>query len=84
MNVISVKRVKIRKPRQCFGCLRKYPVTTEMECSVSFDSGKIYSCYICKQCREFIDTLSPDELEDGFYEGDLLNYEEYRIKITGE
>ena len=52
-----------------------------METVTCVDSGEIYKAYWCNECIEFMDTLDMWETEDGFAEGDLLNYEEYNDRI---
>lgn len=82
MYNISHKKVKTRKPHICHGCVRLFPKNTEMIYSTSVDSSQISSVYWCNDCEEFLSSLPMEEQREEFYEGDLLNYEEYRAKLN--
>jgi len=84
MYNINYKTVKTNKPHICHGCMRLFPAKTDMDYSTSVDCGQISSVYWCRDCADFIDTLPRDEQSEEFYEGDLLNYEEYRNKLFPE
>ena len=81
MEAIHSKEVKIRKDRRCWGCKRVYAKGTEMKTVTCVDGGEINKAYWCNECVEFMNTLDYWEKEDGFAEGDLLNYEEYNNRI---
>ena len=81
MQVMHSKKVKIRKERRCWGCIRVYKKGSEMEVVTCVDSGQINKAYWCDECIEFMGTLDRCETEEGFGEGDLLNYEEYNDRI---
>ena len=82
MGHIKTTEVITRKEHRCWGCMRTFPAKTIMEVSVCVDAGELLRTYTCKDCSDFIQTLDAYELEDGFCEGDLLNYDEYRDKIN--
>ena len=71
MNVISSKKVKIRKPHNCWGCTTLYEPPAEMEVSVSVDGGTIMSAYWCESCQEIMDNMDSFDLQDGFDYGEL-------------
>ena len=81
MDIIADKYVVTRKPHRCWGCMRIFPVKTNMRYSVSVDGGIITGCYWCKDCDDFGKTLDYDETQDGFAMGEFLNYPEYRDKV---
>lgn len=81
MDIIQSKKVKIKKDRRCWGCLRIYKKGAEMETVTCVDAGEINKAYWCTDCIDFMNTLEYWGKEDGFAEGDLLNYEEYNDKI---
>ncbi len=77
MTQLSLKTVKIRKPHKCWGCIKEFSIGTEMIYNVSVDQGEFSSTYWCVECNEFLSTLESWQTEDGFFFGDLLNFEEY-------
>ena len=81
-QIIITKDVITRKEHSCWGCMRTFPAKTKMEVSVCVDDGALLRTYHCKDCRDFMNTLDPYDLEYGFCEGDLLNYEEYAEKLN--
>lgn len=83
MDVIGSRNVSTRKEHICWGCSRKFPAGMKMRVVTCADAGRISTAYWCKSCCDFMDTLPSYETEDGFGPGDLLNYDEYRMKIKG-
>lgn len=81
MDQLTLKTVKTRKPHKCWGCTKEYPAGTEMTYSVSVDQGEFSAAYWCEKCEDFMRTLEPWQLEDGFNFGDLLNFEEYEDEL---
>ena len=77
MTQLTLKTVKIRKPHKCWGCTKEYPVGTKMNYSVAVDQGEFSYSYWCEECNDFLSTLESWQTEDGFFFGDLLNFEEY-------
>ena len=77
MTQLTLKTVKIRKPHKCWGCTKEYPVDTKMTYSVAVDQGEFSYSYWCEECNDFLSTLESWQTEDGFFFGDLLNFEEY-------
>ena len=81
MNLIKEKKVITRKPRRCWGCTRLFSEKTKMHFVVSVDCGEISNAYWCEDCQDFMSTLHPDDCQDGFAMGELLNYDEYKKHI---
>ena len=78
MNVIAETKVKIRKPRHCWGCKTEYPQGTLMNRVVSVDGGNIQSAYWCKTCDDYLAKHRHDiDFDNGFDYGDLLNFDDY-------
>ncbi len=81
MEVLEQKTVAIRKPHNCWGCRRLFPIKTEMEVIVNADSGRLVRTYWCGDCQKFMATLAHWQVEDGFDYGGLLEFEEYKAAI---
>ena len=81
---ISSNIVKTRKAHNCWGCMRTFPPKTEMEVVVSKSYGELTRCYWCSDCQEFLKKIPHIEKVDGFFFGDLLEWEEYRIYIEAK
>jgi hypothetical protein len=76
--ILSERNVKTRKEHKCFGCARKMPVGTQMQCTTSPDMGKLITTYWCKTCQEYWkEYMQPD---DEIAQGDLR----YEDKETWE
>ena len=52
-----------------------------MQCVTSIDAGETGRAYWCKDCQDYMAGLDYWETADGFCEGDLLNYDDYREQI---
>jgi len=78
---MNEKIVKIRKPRQCHGCLEKYPVGTKMEHGVHFGEGTAYSVYFCLECVDMIKIIPRDFFQDGIFEGDITEWVLYEFGV---
>jgi len=88
MDILSNQLVKIRKPRQCFGCLRKFEIGTQMRRQVNIFDGEIGTVYSCETCdtlmsnykKEFI-----DESEGVFPECCIQErYSDFKVKNPEE
>lgn len=79
MNTVSVKKVKIRKAHNCWGCARSFPAGTEMEVQTQAEHT-IYSTYWCDCCIEY---MGQDQslYDDGIEYGGLLNNPEYEQRL---
>ena len=73
------KIVKIRKPRQCHGCLCKYPVGTKMEHGVHFGEGTAWSIYFCLECVDVIKIIPSSSIPEGIEEGDVEEWVQYEF-----
>ena len=83
MNFVSTAKVKIRKPRKCWGCTRTFPIGAVMERNTYADGRQISSSYWCSDCQEYI-SKNPDGDwvdEDGMEFGSLLNDQEYEKRL---
>lgn len=65
------KRVKIRKPHSCEGCLSKHEPGEELEYNAGMFDGEMQSYYLCDDCREFIDNDEGWNSDEGFSPGDI-------------
>ena len=65
---IGTKRVKVRKERQCFGCLRIFASGTEMEKTTSVQDCRFCHCYLCAVCEKYCAEIMGSEM---FGEGEL-------------
>jgi len=85
IEIIEQKKVVTKKEHQCLGCLRKYPLGTEMQSTTAVDDN-LYHYHLCQECLDFLDTLPMFERNEDFCEGDLLENENYpnREKIRDE
>ena len=82
-TVLQNKKVTIRKPHRCWGCLREFPSKTEMIMNVTVDTVP-FTSYWCKTCEKIIHDIGWDEFEDGIGKGELIdNYPDY-YKEGGE
>ena len=68
MGRICEKDVRIRKPRNCFGCLRRLKAGDRGHIQTNTEEGKIYSITLCADCKTKIGEMHCD---DEFYEGEL-------------
>ena len=46
-----VKRVRTRKPHDCWGCASRFPAGSELDAVTSADGGKIFTTYWCDVCQ---------------------------------
>lgn len=67
-KILSTRESTIRKDRCCFGCAREFPKGTKMFVEAIADGGSVWSCYLCRTCKEIVSHLAWDD-EFGF--GDL-------------
>ena len=82
MDQLTLKVVKIRKPHNCWGCTKEFPIGTEMTNSVTVDQGEFSSTYWCEECVEIMNDLE-DWNDDGFLFGELRrNYEEDNNEVS--
>jgi hypothetical protein len=77
MNTLSEKKIKTRKEHTCWGCVKTIPIGSNITAEVGTDGGKIATVYWCNTCLKFLDSLEAWQKEDGFFQGDLLNYDNY-------
>ena len=62
MDVLRSENVKIRKPRSCFGCGKRFDVGSTLSCTTCVDGGEIMSTYMCLECVDYIN--EHDEIRD--------------------
>ncbi|MBP7075096.1 MAG: hypothetical protein KBA81_06910 [Rhabdochlamydiaceae bacterium] len=72
--------VHIRKPRQCFGCLKKIAIGSLMNCQTSKDCGQIFNTYVCEECLKIPskiigEVFAEDFLDEGY--ANILREEGY-------
>lgn len=69
MTILKDKIVTIKKSRQCFGCLRKFPIGHKMHSIAGKDSDFWY-VHECRTCYMIIPYLECDS--DGYEEGCVI------------
>lgn len=74
---IGEKRVRIKKVRKCWGCNQKYAKGSFMISATTKDIT-IDHTYWCIVCDDFIKTLTRENLECGFFRGDMWEYPNYK------
>lgn len=76
-QIITERTVVTRKPHRCHGCAHKFEAKTQMVYTAESNEGDFCDFYWCMRCHEFLKTLTGDDIGDGFYMGDLLNFDNY-------
>ena len=72
MRTLLTQKVKTRKDRQCFACLRKFKAGTKMTTqTVVNDDGDIYTLHYCDTCDQLMANFKDSFLDndDLFQEG---------------
>ena len=85
MDELRNKKVKLRKPRRCWCCAKRFEVGKELTHTVTVDSGQFYSTYWCPVGLNYFTTCDRYELWDGFDYGEiaeLIRDRDYRPKET--
>jgi len=75
MEVIKTKKVKIRKNHNCWGCTKKLERGSEVDITVTAESGRISTAYWCNVCAEIAQEVDDGE---GFFYGELQEEAEFR------
>ena len=78
-TTLTHKFRKIRKERQCFGCLRKFPVGATMKYVSGVFDGDICETYHCETCNKHLDYFRntfEDEIEEGWMRTEMNGSEE--------
>lgn len=75
-TVIRSRDVKIRKPRKCVACLRKYEPGTVMQVVTFTDAGEIADSYWCDDCQEYY-SLCDFNIGEDINKGEFTNDPEY-------
>lgn len=52
MPTLKSRLVRIRRPRQCWGCERHFDPGAEMAYCTGVDDGNWWSCYWCGDCQK--------------------------------
>ena len=65
-TTLKDKEVTIRKPHQCFSCLRKFPIGTKMRYWVGTVDGDFNSVYICTICEQIMSFDDENEYPEGY------------------
>lgn len=90
MDILTDKKVKVRKAHICHGCAKSYEKGEVMRYTTSVDAGEINSAYWCQTCDKLIDsTYDYFELQDGIEfgsvrEGDIEAWESFHSSIERE
>lgn len=84
MDMLSDKKVKLRKPCRCFGCGRSFAKGQTIRKTVTVDSGDINTAAWCEVCTAYWnkfmgygDTVDFGELK----ENDAENWEKIRMSL---
>lgn len=82
MTTLKQKKVKTRKPHNCFGCAKKFPAGSKMVYNVAVDNGDFSYAYWCETCGNIMDQLENWEREDGIYFGEFNDsyYDQFRTE----
>jgi len=79
------KRVKTRKSHQCRGCLRKYPIGSELISVTEVFEGVLQSYYLCYFCKDWLDR-NPGYFDDEDWAageiGEMRREEELRDAVN--
>jgi hypothetical protein len=80
------KRVKTRKPHNCWGCRKEIPVGTNVSRTVTFNDGTASTAYWCAICGAVVVIVS-DDYDQGYAYGDIIDnerelYEEIAAKLA--
>jgi len=78
MSIIASRTVTIRKPHRCHGCGSRFEVKSKMRYIAANNDGDFFDSYWCMPCHAFYKTLTHEDIGDGLYVGDLLNYPNYK------
>ncbi len=70
MTILQTKAVKVRKNRQCFSCLRVFPIGTQMTYQANIYEGDFCQVYWCETCGSIMNKFNgTDTASEGFPEG---------------
>lgn len=69
---LETVRVKVRKERQCFGCMRMLMAGTSFQKTTGVMDGRFYHTYLCRVCEEVYFECDSGHGEE-FYEGEIKN-----------
>ena len=85
MSVLTGKVVITRKPHDCWGCGRTIPAGTKMGVSTNVGGGRIYSCYWCPVCEEYMSVFAMWECFEGELRfNDEREWQEIRQEVEME
>lgn len=71
MDVLSDKKVKVRKQHICFGCCEVIPQGTEgIRKTDIANEGDVYTNYLCARCDDWV-SENTDHFQDEWYQGDV-------------
>ena len=76
MGFLRDKKVKTRKPHECFACLEIIPIGAEVDCQTCADDT-IYSLYTCEECQSLLEKYPDnyfDDIDDTFEHGCIANF----------
>lgn len=62
-EILSSKVVSIRKPQTCWGCLKKYPVGSQLLSMAIAQDGTVTQSYTCEYCESVMKDWGPDDFE---------------------
>lgn len=78
MEVLSIKRVKARKPHRCDMCGKKIFIGEEYEAQNIVNCNEMYTFHQCDRCKPYVDELWSIGF-DGYYSDglDSSTFEEF-------
>jgi hypothetical protein len=83
MNILADEHIKkTRKEHKCWGCLKIIPIGGKARKITNVDNGALVSSYWCDVCDAFTYELDAYELDDGFSEGELREFEGYKEFVS--
>ena len=80
MNLISEKKVKVRKAHNCWGCTKLFPIKSDMQVVKYSEEGHVYSVYWCKFCQSVL--TKRFEHDDTFAYSELKDTQEYLEELN--
>jgi hypothetical protein len=83
------KRVKTRKPHNCWGCCKEIPVGSIVSRTTTFDNGTAMTAYWCPVCDAVMVIVGDDWGDQGYAYGDIIDnekelYEEIAAKMEAQ
>ena len=73
IEILESKKVTLRKPSKCWGCLREFKPGEKLTKVTSVDQRDFVHAAWCDVCQEVIDRMDHIDTDLGFSEGELID-----------